>query len=100
MLPAHDLPRVHSLSCLSLSQREAIPSPGQVRRLLGKSHGRGNLPGLHSIRPVTEIRHVRLWYLLDLSNSAFRLSGISRRRGVLHSLIPAPLRPETLIANL
>src|ERR1035437_1165417 len=62
MLPAHDVSGVHPLSCLSLSQREAIPSPGQVQRLLGKSHGSGNLPRLHPIRPVTVIRRVRLWY--------------------------------------
>src|ERR1035437_3302888 len=61
MLPAHDVSRVHPLSCLSLSQREAIPSPRQVQRLLGKSDGRGNLPRLHPIRPVTVIRRVRLW---------------------------------------
>src|ERR1035437_3579013 len=56
MLLAHDVSGVHPLSCLSLSQREAIPSPGQIQRILGKSDGRGNLPGLHPIRPITVIR--------------------------------------------
>src|SRR6266567_5705683 len=42
MFPAHDVSGLHPLSCLSLSQREAITSPGQVQRLLDKGDGRGN----------------------------------------------------------
>src|SRR5664279_2434279 len=60
MLPAHDVSGLHPLSCFSLSQREAIPSPGKIQRILGESDGRGNLPGLHPIRLVTVIRPLRL----------------------------------------
>src|ERR1035438_5462364 len=55
MLPAHDVSGVHPLSCLSLSQRKAVPSPRQVQRLLGQSDGSGNLPGLHPFGSVTLI---------------------------------------------
>src|SRR5450759_2364423 len=78
MLPAHDVSGLHPLSCFSLSQREAIPSPGQIQRILGESDDRGNLPGLHPIRPVTVIRP-SAFQLLGLSNSS---PGISRCRGV------------------
>src|ERR1035437_398904 len=78
MLPAHDVSGLHPLSCFSLSQREAIPSPRQIQRILGESDGCGNLPGLHPIRPVTVIRP-SAFQLLGLSNSS---PGISRCRGV------------------
>src|ERR1017187_2155925 len=80
MLPPHDLSRIHPLSCLSLSQREAFPSSGQVRRLLGKSHGSGNLPTLHPIRPVPVIRRLRLLALLDFSLSNYSLRPASAPR--------------------
>src|ERR1700677_5149571 len=56
MLPTHGLSRIHPLSCLSVSQREAVPSPRQVRKLLGKSYGNGNLSILHPARLVSLIR--------------------------------------------
>src|SRR5438876_9618301 len=99
MLPAHDVSGVHPLSCLSLSEREAIPSPGQVQSLLGQSDGRGNLPGLHPIGPVTMNRTVRLSNCLASQIPAF----LPAYAGAVVCPIPpfVPLSGQkTLIANL
>jgi hypothetical protein len=43
-------------TCLSVSQREAIPSQRQVQRLLGENHGTRNLPIANPTLPISLIR--------------------------------------------
>src|SRR5258708_34039590 len=93
MFPAHDVSGVHPLSCLSLSQREAITSPGQVQRFLDKGDGRGNLPGLHPIRTVTVIRAARLWTRSACQTPAF-FPPPAASRGVPVSSLLASLPPQ------
>src|ERR1035437_1019134 len=99
MLLAHDVSGVHPLSCLSLSQREAIPSPGQIQRILGKSDGRGNLPGLHPIRPITVIRPSAF---PTVGPPKFQSASRHKPAAVVspNSWILASLRSKTLITNL
>src|ERR1035437_4164462 len=98
MLLAHDVSGVHPLSCLSLSQREAIPSPGQIQRILGKSDGRGNLPGLHPIRPITVIRPSAF---PTVGPPKFQSASRHKPAAVVspNSWILASLRSKTLITN-